>query len=150
MSRFRIFNDNNNNRETIDNSLNKLSIRMLINDSFISTDNYFINYIEVLVYNNTSFEVNISDNVVYTENLINEDNENSKIFYLFSLNIPIKKHEILTITGTNSACFRLYFSNERVKQEDPFIKVIELSSSEKSDNIFNKSNIIGLLDDIFD
>ena len=141
------YSNNNNNNSKISNNLS--FIRLLSNESFMSIGKYFINYIEVLTCsNNANFKINISDNMVYENTLNNE--EDHKTFYLFSVNIPVIRNDLIEIISDFSLSFRLYLGTKKVLEKEPIIKSIPLSEYDKEHNIFTLKNIPDLLDDIFD
>lgn len=149
MSNFKITNSNII-FTPITETIEKLSIKLLSNESFISIDNYFINFIEVITYIDTEFKINISNNTVFTTNVNNKNKETMKTLYLFNVNIPIKKYEILNISCNNNLQFILYFSNKENKNIDsnPIINIL-VSKNEQSD-VFTYTNVVSVLDSIFD
>lgn len=149
MSNFKITNSNII-FTPITETIEKLSIKLLSNESFISIDNYFINFIEVITYIDTEFKINISNNTVFTTNVNNKNKETMKTLYLFNVNIPIKKYEILNISCNNNLQFILYFSNKENKNIDsnPIINIL-VSENEQSD-VFTYTNVVSVLDSIFD
>lgn len=147
-----------NNQDFISN------IHLLSNEIFISVNDCFISYIQcVTAYENNineEFEIHVlnydnnSSNIVFKGKLVDDGDNNGesnvyKYIKLITLNIKIKKGDLITVKSQKGISFIIFFNKTVVSSIINMEKKIDITNEPQSQTMFLRGNIPSILDDIF-
>lgn len=145
--------DNANAIQNINNEI-FTTHKLNANESCICAFDCVICFFEYSIYGeiqNSEIKLEIADETVFTENIENS-NINIRPIYLKTLNIPVKKGDLIIVSSNASISTTLHLGLQEVK-EDEYInitKTIDLTNLPQSQTIFSNGNISFALDEIFD
>lgn len=130
-----INNKKNNNNDII------LPIKLFTGGSFIALDDYLIGAVEYAYLNKTNINNNFIIKINNKETIVITlgTHSDKKLLSLISLNIPVKKGNLIEITSTLNINFTLYLTNKNINTFK-FDKTIDINNNDVMDELITISN----------